>query len=115
MVNIGQPTHSSISESVTNIRFCSSCRFSPDLRSAQYTVLATDYTSFAAVYTCQNVGLTRVPLYHRRDVYLLTRDRTATISADAVQQVSGTSTAAKCAKLKRGKAELSRRIKVIAS
>ncbi|KAF0306331.1 Apolipoprotein D [Amphibalanus amphitrite] len=62
--------------------------FTTNPRSALYTVLATDYTSFAAVYTCQNVGLDALPLYHRRDVYLLARDRNTPVTPEVVEQVS---------------------------
>lgn len=62
--------------------------FTTNPRSAAYTVLATDYASFAVVFTCQNIGLDALPLYHRRDVYLLTRERKATVSHEVVEQVS---------------------------
>jgi len=41
---------------------------------ALYTILDTDYTRYAIVYTCQNFPL---KLHHRRDVYTLVRDVSA--------------------------------------
>ncbi|XP_037074358.1 apolipoprotein D-like [Pollicipes pollicipes] len=62
--------------------------FTTNARSAIYTVLATDYTEFAAVYTCQNIGLDALPLYHRRDVYVLARNRSISLRPDQVDQIS---------------------------
>ena len=39
----------------------------------EYIILDTDYDSFAAVYTCENVTGGPLSLYHRRDVLFLSR------------------------------------------
>ncbi|XP_037093801.1 apolipoprotein D-like [Pollicipes pollicipes] len=62
--------------------------FADSPRVADYTVLTTDYESYAAVFTCETVRLARLPLFHRRDVYVMSRRRNATLSLAQLDKVS---------------------------
>ena len=62
---------------------------SSDQRLAEYAILDTDYDSFAAVYTCENITVGALSLYHRRDVYFLSRrQNSSAIALSQVERVS---------------------------
>ncbi|XP_043211608.1 uncharacterized protein LOC122376018 [Amphibalanus amphitrite] len=63
--------------------------FNDNQRVAEYAVLDTDYDSFAAVYTCENITVGALSLYHRRDVYFLSRKQnSSSIALSQVERVS---------------------------
>jgi len=74
-------------ENQTDARW--TAHFVDNAGSFEYAVLATDYDSFAAVFSCQNVTLATVSLFHRRDVLLLSRESNGTLTPDQVEQVAG--------------------------
>ena len=53
----------------------------------EYAILDTDYDSFAAVYTCENVTGGPLSLYHRRDVLFLSRNHSSEIPLAQAERV----------------------------